>query len=538
MLPRTLRAMRLAAVAALVALAAGACRADVAVDIAVAEDGSGVVRAEVVLDAEATEGLRDLGLEATLPLSDLAQAGWEVDRPDVSPSGETTIGASKAFGDAAQLTEVMEDLTGADGVFQDFRLVRLQSFGRVDYTLDGVIDPTGGFDAFGDDELDTALGRSLSAIAVSYEASEEDVAFTLTASLPGEFQEEGSTGSISTIETGAEGRWSTDLAGNRVDVALQTARRSTAAQVLRGVAVVAAVLAALVLFAQILRVFGARRRQLQEERARATRQAARRAAASGSTSAGAATVAGSPSTGSSSSSESADGDGSDAATVDDDGAERFRVVALDGPGVLYKEGDDIRQLLVPFARERGSTATADDVADKARLLSLGRLTPADFWKAIGVDGDPNELDSAYLATHQLSSGVVRYLRGLRSREVRAACVTNDSAAWAMKLRSSHSLDGLIDPWVVSGSVGVRKPDAPLFEVLRRVTGEAPSAILVIDDDLDNLDAARDLGFATRWFTRDGERDEARGHEIMRGFDAFAPTDTGEISGPEERSSDE
>ncbi|MGI9597253.1 MAG: HAD family hydrolase, partial [Acidimicrobiales bacterium] len=197
----------------------------------------------------------------------------------------------------------------------------------------------------------------------------------------------------------------------------------------------------------------------------------------------------------------------------------YRVVALDGMGVLYREGNDVRELLVPFARERGSTVPDDEILVKARQLSLGRMTPADFWAVIGVEGDPNELDSAYLALHQLMPGVVKYLRSLRDSGVKAACITNDAAAWAMKLRAGHSLEGLVDPWVISGSVGVRKPDPPLFEVLRRVTGEPPSSILVIDDDLDNLDAAGRLGFGTAWFTADGERTEARGHALFRSFDA-------------------
>ncbi len=525
MIPARLNTVARALVLAVVlALVGTACQADVAVEIDVADDGSGVVTAEVVLDAAATEGLADLDLDATLPLSDLAQAGWEIEPPMPTDDGGTLVTAQKAFGTPSQLAEVLGDLTGDDGVFQDFALTRTQSFGRVDYLLTGTLEPSGGFDSFGDEELSTALGRSLSSIAVSppYEASPEDIGFTVTATLPGEFQEEGSNGAIVEQELSVRGTWMTDLSGTRTDIALQSARRSTAAQVLRGVAVVAAVLAALVLFAQVLRVFSARRRQLQEERARQARraQSARRLGQNAPVAPGpgAATTAGGPGD------VGTEGDGG-AEPAPTDGSEGYKVVALDGPGVLYREGDDIRQLLIPFARERGSTMSPEDIVDKARLLSLGRLTPADFWSVIGVEGDPNELDSAYLANHQLNPGVVRYLRTLRDAGLRVACITNDSAAWAMKLRSGHSLDGVVDPWVVSGSVGVRKPDAPLYEVLRRVTGEPTSAILVIDDDLDNLDAARDLGFGTRWFSRDGERDAARGHDLMRSFEQFNPVDT-------------
>lgn len=530
------------------------CRADVGVSVSVGEDGSGVVMTEVVLDAEATERLVDLD-DATLLLNDLAQTGWDINPPGGTPEGGTVLRAQKTFGTAAQFAEVMNDLSGPEGVFRGFELVRTQTFGRVEYEVRGTVDPTGGFDSFGDEALIIALGRTIDKIATSppYEAAPQDVTFTVDIELPGEFQQEGSNGAITATPTNTTATWTTDLAAREsLALALRSARRSTAAQVLRGVAVVAAVLAALVLFAQILRIFNDRRRRFQDERRREARQAqaaARRAAASGAATGAGATGGGSgpgsgpgptaggatggaavgSGTGAGSGAAPPDGSGEVDAAESADTAESspgFRVVALDGPGVLYREGDDIRQLLVPFARQRGSRVTVEDINDKARLLSLGRITSADFWSAIGVIGDPNELDNAYLATHQLNPGVVRYLRSLRDNEIRAACITNESAGWAMKLRSNHSLDGLIDPWVISGSVGVRKPDAPLYEVLRRVTGEAASAILVIDDDLDNLDAARDLGFGTRWFSREGEREDARGHELMRGFEGHGPVDTG------------
>jgi len=476
-----------------------ACRADFVVRVDVEEDGSGVVRTELVLDQEASDRLLDLGEEATLPLSDLAQAGWEIGRPARDASGETRITAEKAFGTPDQFGEVMADLTDDRGAFHDFVLNRDQAFGRVDYALTGLIDPTDGFQSFSDPDLETALGRSIGAIASSppYDVVPEDITLNLVVDFPGQLQEEGSNGTISQGETGPRSEWRTDLAGQRVEVSLRSTRRSTSAQVLRGVAVVAGVLALLVAFAQLLRIVSSRRRRAATPRSRP------------------ADARGRPT-------RPAPAPKPRPATEQTAG---YRVVALDGMGVLYREGDDIRRLLVPFARERGSTASEEEIADKARLLSLGRMTPADFWKAIGVEGDPNELDSAYLANFQLTPGVVRYLRALRDAEIRAACITNDAAAWAMKLRHGHSLDRLVDPWVVSGSVGVRKPDQPLFEVLRRVTGEAPSNILLIDDDLDNLDAARELGFGTRWFSAHGDRSEARGHEVLRGFEGFSARDT-------------
>jgi FMN phosphatase YigB (HAD superfamily) len=77
---------------------------------------------------------------------------------------------------------------------------------------------------------------------------------------------------------------------------------------------------------------------------------------------------------------------------------------------------------------------------------------------------------------------------------------------------------LIDLWVISGAVGVRKPDTPIFEVLRRVAHVPANEILVIDDEPRNLDAARALGFRTAWFRPEGPTGDANGHPVLRSLD--------------------
>lgn len=503
---------------ALVALAAlgSACRADFNITIDIEDDGSGLVSTELVLDEEAANALLDLEGSSTLPLTDLAQAGWDIGPPVRAASGDTTVTAAKAFGTPDQFVEVMNELSGDPAqprdtdLIRDFRLTREQSFGRVDYGLSGMIDPRRGFASFSDEQLEAALGRSVSSIVGDggYGAQASDISVQLVVRMPGELQNDGTTGTVNGSTIDPEARWNTDIAAAQpINITLQTARRSTSAQVLRGVAVVAGVLAALIAFAQLLRLSGSLRRRKPAPKVRPTDARGRQTEQLLQTPAAASDEPEEPET------------------------IGYRVVALDGMGVLYREGDDVQELLIPFARERGSSVSDEDIILKARQLSLGRMTPADFWRAIEVPGNPNDLDAEYLALHQLMPGVVKYMRALRDSGVRTACITNDAAAWATKLRASHSLDGFIDPWVISGSVGVRKPDKPLFEVLRRVTGEAPSSILIIDDELDNLDAAAALGFGTAWFTAEGEQADARGHEIFRGFDstnAVNVTDTMDI----------
>ena len=487
------------------------CKADVLVDVAVEEDGSGLVTTELVLDQEAAAGLVDLRDDG-LRLDDLVQSGWTLDPPTSTEGGSITTKASKAFGTPEQFAQVMMELSGDSGLFTDFRLQRDRSFARVDFGLTGTIAPTT-FDGFSDAELDGLLQRTIDDLAASHGATPADVSVTAVVRLPGAVDTDRSSGTadFSSAGNGDVRRWEATLADTSpVSVSVYSSTQKVAALVWRGVAVLAAALGGLVLFGQLLRLLRPERRRPAAARSR--RAPVTKPVASRQSGAKTGTMTGPAEP--------------DLGRLEPTSAPRM--VALDSMGVLYREGDDIAQLLVPFVRSRGSATPLDDIVARARLLSLGRITPAEFWHAVGVAGASDQLDDEYLANFQLSPGVVGFLRSLRAEGVQVACVTNDSAVWANKLRVRHSLDGLIDPWVVSGSIGVRKPDAPIFEVLRRLSQLAPHEILVVDDQLDNLDAARALGFATAWYGPGTTTEASRGHAVLR---SFAIGDAMSVTGP-------
>ncbi len=470
------------------------------VDVVVNEDGSGLVVVEVELDPEAASGVLDLEGEVGLWLSDVNEAGWNTVPPTVGEDGFTRVGASKEFGTPEQFTEIMNELSGDARIFSNFQLIRKKEFARVRYEVRGSLHPSE-IDAFGDEELVDALGRSIQELVVSYGGKPDDFVIEVRLHLPGHLDETVlATGDVVPGSEGVMRVWSTDLAKAADErISLGSTTTGVAALAWRGIAVITAVLALLVAFGHLLRVLRPSGRRARTSKAKS------RPSAHG------------PGKDVSAKDQST-GLGEDLAlgeaAIEDEGP---TVVALDGMGVLYREAADIAEILVPFAREMGSTASDEAIASKARAMSLGRLAPVELWRDIGLEGDPNELDDLYLARHHLNPGVVNFLRELRDRGIRVACVTNDCTAWANKLITRHSLEALIDPWVVSGSVGVRKPDAPIYEVLRRVTGEPAGSILVIDDELDNLDSARELGFRTAWFAPEGDIAEARDHSILRSF---------------------
>jgi len=59
-------------------------------------------------------------------------------------------------------------------------------------------------------------------------------------------------------------------------------------------------------------------------------------------------------------------------------------------------------------------------------------------------------------------------------------------------------------FLISGDVGVRKPERAMFEHLLRKTGARADEIVFVDDSIANLDAAAAFGIQTILFADNGE----------------------------------
>jgi putative hydrolase of the HAD superfamily len=172
-----------------------------------------------------------------------------------------------------------------------------------------------------------------------------------------------------------------------------------------------------------------------------------------------------------------------------------RAVAFDAMGVLYRSGDDVGDVLIPFARARGSRLSDDEVRRRYRRASVGELTSAQLWAELGVPGAPDELDATYVQGLEVTPGIPDLLDDLASRGVVVGCISNDIAEWSRAARRHHALDRAIERWTISGEVRSRKPEERIYRAFLETVGRAPSDVIVIDDRLINIQAASALGFA-------------------------------------------
>jgi putative hydrolase of the HAD superfamily len=92
--------------------------------------------------------------------------------------------------------------------------------------------------------------------------------------------------------------------------------------------------------------------------------------------------------------------------------------------------------------------------------------------------------------------IVHKARELKASGMPIALLTNNVAEWGDNWRSTIPVDELFEIVVDSSAVRLRKPDPAIYVLTCERIGVAPEAAVFLDDNHDNIAAARSLGMET------------------------------------------
>ncbi|MEJ2109983.1 MAG: HAD family phosphatase [Acidobacteriota bacterium] len=197
-------------------------------------------------------------------------------------------------------------------------------------------------------------------------------------------------------------------------------------------------------------------------------------------------------------------------------SDRFHLEALvlDAMGVLYAEADDGPNLLYPFIVENGGNRDVTEIIRLYSLASLGKISSYEFWRAAGVDP---KLEDEYLERHKLSDGLTEFLKRMRSQGTDLWCLSNDVSEWSRKLRNRFGLPQYFREFIISGDIGLRKPDPAVYRHMLDRAGAEPSEVVFIDDRLKNIAAAHVLGIRGILFKPSAKDRTGHQHPIAENF---------------------
>jgi epoxide hydrolase-like predicted phosphatase len=128
-------------------------------------------------------------------------------------------------------------------------------------------------------------------------------------------------------------------------------------------------------------------------------------------------------------------------------------------------------------------------------LETGELTEAQFEPrfAAVLEVESEQLIDRLFGGMEPDHAMLDGVRAARRAGVRTAMLSN---SWGEERYDRAQLAELFDAWVISGEVGLRKPDPAIYALAAERLGLPPEACVFVDDLPGNLKPARALGMAT------------------------------------------
>ena len=134
-------------------------------------------------------------------------------------------------------------------------------------------------------------------------------------------------------------------------------------------------------------------------------------------------------------------------------------------------------------------------------FETGRISEEDFCKSFaarleehsGVRIEAEGLVPRLFGGLRLEEAMLAAVRAARSGGLKTALLSN---SWGTALYPQARLEGLFDVSIISGEVGLRKPDPAIFELTRSRLGVEAARCVFVDDHPGHLTSAREAGMTT------------------------------------------
>jgi putative hydrolase of the HAD superfamily len=159
----------------------------------------------------------------------------------------------------------------------------------------------------------------------------------------------------------------------------------------------------------------------------------------------------------------------------------------------------------------GRLADVDGFLAEAYVAERPALTGDARWLDVlpgllerwGVPEAYDDVVRAWLSIEEVP-GTHDLVRRLRATGLRCCLATNQDVSRGAYMHEALGYGDLLDVAFYSHALGVAKPDPAYFTAVLDRLGAAPDETLFVDDNLDNVEAARTVGLhAEHWVHSDG-----------------------------------
>jgi putative hydrolase of the HAD superfamily len=182
--------------------------------------------------------------------------------------------------------------------------------------------------------------------------------------------------------------------------------------------------------------------------------------------------------------------------------EGIEIVAFDIMGVILPNPSLVREGLYPIYKDRYSYEYIKELYNDVRSNVDGDRA---LWKGLGID-EVELARKGFLDTFKVDENFQSFRDYLGKENIRKGVISNMPKEWGDYLVSKLKLSADFGPIILSGEIGIPKPDNGIYEEFIERSGVNGKGVLFIDDKLENLIMAERFGFKTVLFDRGREQE--------------------------------
>ena len=175
----------------------------------------------------------------------------------------------------------------------------------------------------------------------------------------------------------------------------------------------------------------------------------------------------------------------------------MKTMILDMYGVIMK---DPTANLLCFVNTFFPQIQLEDIYPLWKEADTGKIDSLNFLKQIGFEKNIKEMEKMYLDTLEIDEDFYTMAQELHGT-YNLVLLSNDLSNWSEYVRNKYDINKYFDLIIISGDVGMRKPDANIFDYLLKKLKQVPDDCYFIDDRRTNLSEAEKFGINPILFNR-------------------------------------
>ncbi len=176
----------------------------------------------------------------------------------------------------------------------------------------------------------------------------------------------------------------------------------------------------------------------------------------------------------------------------------IKTIIFDLGGVYFTDGAGrfIRKIYTEFniPEEKIIAALKGDIGLKYRT---GKISEEEFWnsvkKFLGIDINNDKLADMWHSSYELQEGTLGIIKKLRDAGYEVIFLSNNIKERAEYLQKKYNFTEDFHDGVFSHVVQVNKPDLEIYRQILKKTKSMAEECVFIDDKVENLVPARELG---------------------------------------------